>query len=118
MLLGNSNSSLLVKAIKSVAKGEVWIDKQTFKNLLNGINALGKEGPVALSGREKEVVALIGEGFRNKEIAYKLHISEPTVKTHLNRIFQKLNVRTRGELISYAIKNSDVNSVLARQGSV
>ncbi|OGP23649.1 MAG: hypothetical protein A2X99_12095 [Deltaproteobacteria bacterium GWB2_55_19] len=118
VLLGNSNPSLLVKAIKSVAKGEVWIDKQTFKNLLNGINALGKEGPVALSGREKEVVALIGEGFRNKEIAYKLHISEPTVKTHLNRIFQKLNVRTRGELISYAIKNSDVNSVLARQGSV
>lgn len=117
VLLSNSNPALLAKAIKSVAKGEVWIDKQTFKNLLNGINALGKEGSASLSGREKEVVALIGEGFRNKEIAYKLHISEPTVKTHLNRIFHKLNVRSRGELISYAIKNSDVTSVLARQGT-
>lgn len=117
VLLSNSNPALLVKAIRSVAKGEVWIDKQTFKSLLNGINALGKDGSVSLSGREKEVIALIGEGFRNKEIAYKLHISEPTVKTHLNRIFQKLNVRTRGELISYAIKNSDVNK-LSKHGSI
>lgn len=117
VLLSNSNPALLAKAIRSVAKGEVWIDKQTFKNLLNGINALGKDGSGALSGREKEIIALIGEGFRNKEIAYKLHISEPTVKTHLNRIFQKLNVRTRGELISYAIKNSDVHKLSAKQGS-
>ncbi len=117
VLLSNSNPALLVKAIRSVAKGEVWIDKQTFKNLLNGINALGKDGAVSLSGREKEIIALIGEGFRNKEIAFKLHISEPTVKSHLNRIFQKLNVRTRGELISYAIKNSDVNK-LPRHGSL
>ena len=53
-------------------------------------------------------MALIGEGFRNKEIAQKLNISEPTVKSHLTRIFQKLNVRTRSELISYAVKNNEL----------
>lgn len=110
VLMSNSNTALLKRAIRAVAKGEVWLDKHTFKNILHGINAIDKEKNTALSGREKEVVALIGKGFRNKEIAQKLHISEPTVKTHLNRIFQKLNVRTRSELISYAVKNSDMAS--------
>jgi DNA-binding NarL/FixJ family response regulator len=109
VLLGNSSSALLIKAIRSVAKGEVWIDKHTFKNILSGINALGSDRSSALSDREREVVSLIGEGFRNKEIAHRLHISEPTVKTHLNRIFQKLNVRNRSELVSYAIKNSELS---------
>lgn len=108
VLLSNSSAVLLKRAIRSVAKGEVWIDKKTFKNILHGINALDKDKHSALSGREKEVVALIGEGFRNKEIAQKLNISEPTVKSHLTRIFQKLNVRTRTELISYAVKNNDM----------
>ncbi len=108
VLLSNSTGVLLKKAIRSVAKGEVWIDKKTFKNILHGINALDREKHTTLSDREKEVVALIGEGFRNKEIAQKLNISEPTVKSHLARIFQKLNVRTRSELISYAVKNNEL----------
>ncbi len=108
VLLSNAGTSLLKKAIRAVAKGEVWIDKKTFKNILHGINAIDKVKHTALSGREKEVVGLIGKGFRNKEIAQKLNISEPTVKTHLNRIFQKLNVKSRSELISYAVKNNDM----------
>lgn len=110
VLLSNSSLTLLKKAIRAVAKGEVWIDKKTFKNILHGINALDKEKQTALSDREKEVVNLIGKGFRNKEIATKLNISEPTVKTHLNRIFQKLNVKSRSELISYAVKNNAMTS--------
>lgn len=110
VLLNQSSSSLLKKAVRAVSKGEIWIDKQTFKNLLQGINAISKEKNDILSGREKEIVGLIGEGFRNKEIARRLNISEPTVKTHLSRIFQKLHVRTRSELISYAIKNNDINN--------
>jgi two-component system response regulator NreC len=111
VLLSNAGTSLLKKAIRSVAKGEVWIDKKTFKNILHGINAIDKVKHITLSGREKEVVGLIGKGFRNKEIAQKLNISEPTVKTHLNRIFQKLSVKSRSELISYAVKNSDMASL-------
>lgn len=107
---GCSDSALLKKAIKAVAKGDVWIDKTTVKNLLHGINALGKDKTAVISDREKEIVALTGQGLRNKEIAQKLNISEPTVKTHLHRIFQKLNISSRSELITYAIKNNDVGS--------
>lgn len=109
VLLGDSSPELLIKAIKAVAKGDIWLDKQTFKNILHGINALGSEKN-SLSPREKEVVQLTGKGLRNKEIAQQLNISETTVKTHLNRIFQKLNLKARSELISYAIKNHDINN--------
>jgi DNA-binding NarL/FixJ family response regulator len=108
ILLNGSGIELLRKAVRSVANGEVWIDKQTFKSILNGVNSLSGDKMSALSGREREIVGLIGHGFRNKEIAQKLHISEPTVKSHLTRIFQKLNVRSRSELVSYAIKNNDM----------
>jgi DNA-binding NarL/FixJ family response regulator len=108
VLLSDSDSSLLSKAIRAVAEGDTWIDKQTVKNLLFGINALTKEKTATLTVREKGVVSLIGKGYRNKEIAQKLNISEPTVKTHLHRIFQKLNIRNRSELITYAIKKNDM----------
>jgi len=111
VLLANSSATHLKKAIRAVSRGEVWMDKKTFKNILHGVNALGKDKQTPLSGREREVVELIGKGLRNKEIAQKLHISEPTVKSHLNRIFQKLNVRSRSELISYAVKNDDMGSL-------
>jgi len=107
VLLANSTPAQLKKAVRAVAKGEVWMDKKTFKNILHGINAIGKDKHASLSGREREVISLIGKGLRNKEIAQKLHISEPTVKSHLNRIFQKLNVKSRSELISYAVKNNE-----------
>lgn len=109
VVMSNSGPELLVKAIRGVANGEVWIDKHTVKDLLHGINALNDGRISVLSDREKDVVTLIGQGFRNKEIAQRLKISEPTVKSHLNRIFQKLNVRTRSELITYSIKNNDMD---------
>lgn len=109
VLLGDSSPELLIRAIKAVAKGDIWLDKQTFKNILHGINALGGEKN-SLSPREKDVVLLTGKGLRNKEIAQQLNISETTVKTHLNRIFQKLNLKARSELISYAIKNYELGN--------
>lgn len=110
VLLSDSDQDLLKKCVRSVAKGEVWLDKQTFKSILYGINAIDNNRDGALTPREKEIVELIGKGFRNKEIAHKLSISEPTVKTHLNRIFKKLNLKARSELISYSIKTSDNNN--------
>ena len=90
VLLSDSDSALLVKAIRAVAKGDIWIDKQTVKNLVYGINAIGKDASASLTEREKGVVSLIGQGFRNKEIA------------------QKLNIKNRSELITFAIKNNDM----------
>lgn len=110
VLLGHSSPELMIKSIKAVSNGEVWIDKNTVKDLLSGLNAIENGSASLLTEREKEVAGLIGQGYRNKEVAQKLHISEPTVKTHLRKIFQKLNIKTRSELITYAIKNHEIKS--------
>lgn len=109
VLMSNSDSALLKKAVKAIHKGEIWLDKSTFKSILHGINAINGEKTSLLSAREREIVSLIGQGLRNKEIASRLNITETTVKTHLTRIFQKLNIKARSELISYAIKTDDLN---------
>lgn len=105
VLVGNSTAPLLKKAIKAVSDGEIWLDKVNVKNLLVGLHALKKNPGPSLSEREWDVVSLVGQGYRNKEIAERLCISEPTVKTHLQRIFQKLNIQNRPQLITFAIKN-------------
>lgn len=106
VLLGAATPAVLRKAVKAVARGEVWIDKNTVKDLLNGINTIKKTGAEVLSEKEKEVVGLVCKGLRNKEAAQRLRISELTVKTHLHRIFKKLNVKTRSQLITFALRNN------------
>lgn len=111
ILMSKSDSTLLKKAIKSLHRGEIWLDKHTFKNILHGINAISGNKNTSLSAREKEIVSLIGMGLRNKEVASRLNITETTVKTHLTRIFQKLNLNSRVELITYAVKTDYLNQV-------
>lgn len=62
------------------------------------------EGP-PLTDREKGVFQLVAQGYRNKEIAKKLHVDEQTVKNRLRRIFEKLGVNSRLELAVYAIRH-------------
>ena len=112
VLLDDATPGLLQKAIHAVAGEEVWIDKSTVKSILYGVNALNKNNTSVLSDKEKEIVLMIGQGFRNKEIAAKLYISESTVKTHLSHIFQKLGIKNRSQLISFAIKNNDISKTL------
>jgi len=109
VLLGHATPSLLKKSIRAVAKGDIWIDKSTIKTILYGINALNKDKTAALSDKEKKVVHMIGQGFRNKEVAVKLCISESTVKSHLRNIFRKLGINNRSQLITFAIKNYDIS---------
>lgn len=106
VLSGNASVSELKKAVKAVAKGEVWLDKVNLRSLLAGIHAINRPHS-PLTGREWEVVRLVGHGCRNKEIAERLCISEPTVKAHLQRIFHKLDIHNRPQLVSYAIKNQN-----------
>jgi DNA-binding NarL/FixJ family response regulator len=61
-----------------------------------------------LTPRESEIVRYVASGLRNTEVAERLSITESTVKTHLNNIFQKLGVRDRLELTHYAIKTGMV----------
>ena len=110
ILMESADSKHLIKAIRAVGKGEIWVDNKTVKNLLKGLNSISSSGTGNLSHREKEIVALVAHGYRNKEIGLKLCISEPTVKTHLYRVFQKLGINNRPQLVVYAIKNRLVPS--------
>ncbi len=105
LITENCTPDLLTKAIRAVASGEVWLDKKTVKNIVSGMNALKKGNKLSLTKREMEIAVLVAKGYKNKEVAIKLFISEPTVKTHLYRIFQKLDISSRPQLITYALKN-------------
>lgn len=112
VLLGNATIPVLKRAIRSVARGDVWMDKATVKDLLWSVTRLKKERAEVLSPKEQEIVALTGKGLRNREIAEKLHISELTVKTHLHRIFKKLEISTRSQLITYSLRNVAAKNAL------
>lgn len=98
-----ADSSLLKKAIKVVSSGELWLDRKTMSNILTR-NGLPKNEKIKLTKAEKGVVSLICDGFRNKEIAKKLEISEKTVKSHCNRIYKKVGVTDRLQLATYIYK--------------
>jgi DNA-binding NarL/FixJ family response regulator len=97
----------LIDAIHVVANGEVWMPPSLQAHLAAGL----RESAVGvLTQREREIVRCVALGLRNAEVAEKLFISEPTVKTHLNNIFQKIGVRDRVELALYAIRTGIVGS--------
>jgi DNA-binding NarL/FixJ family response regulator len=94
----------LAQAVRSVARGEALIQPQLAGRLLS---RLGGQASIAryetLTTRELEVLRLLAEGLRNKEIAARLFVSERTVNFHLANIYQKLNVSGRTEALSKAI---------------
>ena len=105
-------TDLLLKSIRRVHAGEVWLDRMTTAEVMRAF-ICASENPVKrdqherkpgeLSRREREIAGLIAQGFRNKELADKLFISEQTVKNHLHNIFDKLGVSDRLELALYVI---------------
>lgn len=102
ILAPDADSEVLRKAVKVVFAGELWLDRKLLRNVLCSTGHLEKK--VDLTKKEKEIVALICHGYRNKEIAQKLDISEQTVKSHCNRIFKKVGVSDRLQLALYTHK--------------
>ncbi len=88
----------LLRAIRAVAAGEIWANRRaqalTLEHLTN-FAAGASEPDGQLTKREQEIVDGVARGLRNKEIARHLNISEKTVKSHLNNIFQKLGLEGR-----------------------
>lgn len=108
-VLKDAESAVLKKAINKVHAGEEYIDF-TMVPMLNERIAQEKEQveDEKLTRREIEVLKLLAEGLFNKEIAYKLSISEKTVKNHVSNIFKKIGVFDRTQAAVYAIKNNIV----------
>lgn len=108
---------VLIRAIKQVAEGGVWLNQKIIAQLLgNGNNAGNNHSKHnglfendALTNREFEVIEEIGRGFTNKEISNKLYISEATVRHHLSSIYGKLQVEDRLNLVIYAFRNGIIN---------
>src|ERR1700732_253477 len=107
VVLKQSASDLLVKSIRKVFDGEIWLDNRMTAEVMKAFSKSSEAGQrrekPLLSEREKEIVQLVAQGFRNREIGEKLFISEQTVKNHLHNIFDKLGVSDRLELALYAI---------------
>ena len=109
IVLKQTATELLIKSIRKVHGGEIWLDAKTTAAVMRQFAAPGEVGGPRererprLSNREREIVALVAQGFKNKEIAERMFISEQTVKNHLHNIFDKLGVSDRLELALYAI---------------
>src|SRR5271169_105537 len=102
IVLKQTAPDLIVKSIRKVNSGEIWLDSHTTAAVMRQFST-GQEGNGAggaasggksrerspLSTREREIVALVAQGYKNKEMAEKMFISEQTVKNHLHNIFDK-----------------------------
>ena len=112
VVLKDDAADLLIKAIEKVYLGEVWLDRLSLGDLLKQLTSPEKESLdphrqriSSLTDREREVITLIAQGLKNKQIADRLFISHTTVTHHLSSIYSKLGVTDRLELVVYAFAN-------------
>lgn len=102
------SSKSLAKCISSVRQGQVWANSAELRYLLQAlrdapsIRMIDSRGDTILSKREHDVVECVAEGLSNREIGKKLKLTEHTVKNYLFRIFDKLGVSSRVEVVLYA----------------
>jgi two-component system, NarL family, response regulator DegU len=106
----------LCRCITCVAQGQVWISSQQMHYLLDALSqvpalrVVNVTGRPLLTAREEQVVALVADGLSNREVGGELGLSEHTIKKYMLRIFDKLGVSTRVELVLYAISNGENRS--------
>lgn len=100
----------LCKCIHAVHSGQVWANSDELKFLLDALanasplRVVNSQGLNLLAKREDEVASLVAEGLTNREIAQKLGLSEHTVSNYLFRIYNKLGISSRVELVLYVLK--------------
>jgi DNA-binding NarL/FixJ family response regulator len=110
---------LLARCIGAVHKGQIWANSADVLKVVEalqmalpfkGVNARGE---ALLTKREQELVPLVANGLTNREISTELGVSEHTIKNHLFRIYDKLGISSRVELILYAVSERDKSSKMA-----
>ena len=103
----------LVRAVRTVAAGGSYLDPTLAGNVIGGYfnqdSAGGKTSGVELSERESQVLRLIAWGYSNKEIGWKLGISVKTVDTYKLRLMEKLGLRSRTDIVRYALHRGWLN---------
>ena len=113
-LSSTAPSEILIKAVRACYAGEIWASRKFPGRMMNdleeekdfaGAHISKQEIPGHLTRQELKVIMLIASGFRNAEIGEKLFISENTVKTHINRLFKKIDVKNRLQAALWAAKH-------------
>jgi DNA-binding NarL/FixJ family response regulator len=108
-LLKDIPPSELIEAVLAVARGEPRIAPEMASRMLaelaGGSDTAPRDPLEALSDREREVLGLMADGLRNREIAERLVISEATVKTHVRHVLEKLRLRNRAEAAAFAARH-------------
>jgi two-component system, NarL family, nitrate/nitrite response regulator NarL len=105
----------LSKCIRTVRDGKIWATTRELEYVLDALSRLRpvqvgtatNSGMALLTPSEQQVVSLVGEGMKNREIAQQLGLTEHTVSNYLYRVFDKLGVSSRLELLLYAMSHQD-----------
>jgi NarL family two-component system response regulator YdfI len=106
-LLKDTDRQTLIDTIQAAARGETLLKPEIMQQMLRYQKKVldkSKDTEKLLTNRETEILLMVADGARNKEIAYKLEITERTVKAHLNHIYQKFNVDSRAAAVAAAAK--------------
>jgi DNA-binding NarL/FixJ family response regulator len=111
VVLKDASRATMLAAIRAVIGGGVWLPPELSAKVIASLTRAAPASNLAsrfaqLTPREREIVALIGEGLKNREIAERLAVAEKTIKGHLTSIFVKLDVQDRLELALLAIKTN------------
>lgn len=107
----DGNLQALCKCIVRVAARQIWANTEQLNYLVDlisevpSLRVLNSAGDSLLTPREEQVVALVAEGLSNRQIAIELTLSEHTIKKYLFRVFEKLGISSRVELVLYALHN-------------
>jgi DNA-binding NarL/FixJ family response regulator len=104
---------MLCKCIHCVFQGQVWINRQQMNYALDALSevptlrVINSNGRFLLTPREEQVVALVADGLTNRGVATELGLSEHTIKKYLLRIFDKVGISSRVELVLYAMSHGE-----------
>jgi DNA-binding NarL/FixJ family response regulator len=117
----NFDFTALRKCVRRVFEGQLWISTREMECVLDALiqarplRVVNPEGLNLLSKREEEVMRLVAEGLGNREISELLALSEHTVKNYLFRIFDKLGISNRVELVLYAVSDPKGNTLTSSE---
>lgn len=110
----NLSKDEFVQSLRMLARGDVIVSREMAKTIKQELSVDHAHAP-EVTGREQEVVQLVGQGATNKEIAQTLVVAENTVKVHLRRILNKLHLRNRQQVAAYAAQKGLINKPLPQQ---
>jgi DNA-binding NarL/FixJ family response regulator len=109
----SGSMQLLGRCISAVHSGQIWASSVDLQKVLGALETampfrcVNSQGKALLTKREQEIVPLVAQGLTNREISSRLGVSEHTIKNHLFRIYEKLGISSRVELILYAVSERE-----------